>query len=85
MTKETIHRIRADAENKTIKESRDFALDWLKNGFGLPLYVVEILNDSFIPIDRLIFENPKDAIETYNKLEKTTPPAFLRKYARIPF
>ena len=70
----------------TIKQERAAALEDLKTrGNGCILYRVERLNNSFSPVDVFTFDSAKDAETQYTRLLEAFPPAFIRKYAVVPF
>ena len=71
----------------TLKEQRHAQIDTLKaNGStGQVNFCVEILNDSFLPRKKFVFETIVEAQAKYDALEPIYHAAFLRKFAVVHF
>ena len=69
----------------TIKEERAAGLDALKEiGTGGILYVVEVLNGYFRPVETFRCHALEDADRVYQGLIEHHHPAFVNKYAIVP-
>lgn len=70
----------------TCKELRQQQLEELKSGIPVLKYRVELLNSSFLPTSHKDYLTKQDAEIAYNEeIAKGRRPAFIRKYAVVPF
>ena len=70
----------------TLKQKRAEQLDSLKNASNASvMFCVDILNGSFIPYKTITFDSLEEAQAEYDKLARIYYPAFVRKYAKVPF
>lgn len=75
-----------NTEYMSLKEIRKTQLKALlfNPAVGTVKFVVEELNDSFLPVQTWEFDTQQGAEDQYNALAKYKAPAFLRKYAKVP-